>query len=121
VDALKEGVFACGLALAPYTIAESIATGEAAAQRALRILARERLATGRVTARVRHSLCSLCEQCLAACPYGARTLDAERGRIQVNAAMCQGCGACAAVCPNDASVLEGFAAQQMLAMIDAAI
>ena len=121
VDALKEGVFACGLALAPHTIAESIATGEAAAQRALRILARERLATGRVTARVRHSLCSLCELCLAACPYRARTLDAERGRILVNPAMCQGCGACAAVCPNDASVLEGFAAQQMLAMIDAAI
>ncbi len=121
VDALKEGVFACGLALSPRTIAESIATAEAAAQRALRILANEWLATGRVAARVRHSLCSLCEQCLAACPYGARTLDAERGQVLVNPAMCQGCGACAAVCPNDASVLDGFPAQQMLAMIDAAV
>jgi heterodisulfide reductase subunit A len=121
VDSLKEGVFACGLALSPRTIAESIATGEAAAQRALRILTRERLAAGRVVARVRHSLCSLCEQCIGACPYGARALDAENEQVVVNPAMCQGCGACAAVCPNDASVLEGYPAQQMLAMIDAAI
>ncbi len=48
-------------------------------------------------------------------------VDEDRERLVVNPAMCQGCGACAAVCPNDASVLEGFPAQQMLAMIDAAI
>ncbi|HSO62053.1 MAG TPA: response regulator [Desulfobacterales bacterium] len=121
VDSLKEGVFACGLALSPRTIAESIATAEAAAQRALRILSRERLATGKVVASVRHSLCSLCEQCINACPYGARAIDENQERLVVNPAMCQGCGACAAVCPNDASVVEGFPAQQMLAMIDAAI
>jgi len=74
-----------------------------------------------VTAGVRHSLCSLCEQCINACPYGARSLDEECGQVRVNPAMCQGCGACAAVCPNDASFLEGYAAQQMLAMIDAAM
>jgi heterodisulfide reductase subunit A len=84
-------------------------------------LARERLASGRVVARVRHSLCSLCEQCIGACPYGARALDADGERVVVHPAMCQGCGACAAVCPNDASVLDGYPAQQMLAMIDAAI
>jgi len=121
VDGLKEGVFACGLALGPRTITESVATAEAAAQRALRLLSRERLTAGKVTAGVRHSLCSLCEQCIAACPYGARSLDVDLEEVRVNPAMCQGCGACAAVCPNDASFLEGYAAQQMLATIDAAI
>ena len=121
VDSLKEGVFACGLSLSPRSIPESIATAEAAAQRALRILARERLATGRIVAGVRHSLCSLCEQCINACPYGARTLEVDLEQVLVNPAMCQGCGACAAVCPNDASYLEGYPAQQMLAMIDAAV
>jgi heterodisulfide reductase subunit A len=121
VDGLKEGVFACGLALGPRTITESVATAEAAAERALRILSRERLASGKVVAGVRHSLCSLCEQCIAACPYGARSLDVDLEQVQVNPAMCQGCGACAAVCPNDASVLEGYAPQQMLAVIDAAV
>jgi heterodisulfide reductase subunit A2 len=121
VDSLKEGVFACGLTLGPRNITESVATAEAAAQRALRLLSRKRLAAGRGMAGVRHSLCSLCEQCIAACPYGARCLDVDLEQVRVNPAMCQGCGACAAVCPNDASFIEGYAPQQMLATIDAAM
>ncbi|MGD9091016.1 MAG: 4Fe-4S binding protein, partial [Desulfobacterales bacterium] len=121
VDSLKEGVFACGLAHSPRNIAESITTAEAAAQRALRILARERVPAGKVVASVRHSLCSLCERCIDACPYGARTVDDDLERVRVNPAMCQGCGICAAVCPNSASILEGFKGQQMLEMIDVAV
>jgi heterodisulfide reductase subunit A len=121
VDSLKEGVFACGLALSPRNIAESITTAEAAAQRALRILARERIPAGKVVASVRHSLCSLCERCIDACPYDARTIDHDNDMVRVNPVMCQGCGTCAAVCPNSASILEGFQEQQMFAAIDAAI
>jgi heterodisulfide reductase subunit A len=121
VDSLKEGVFCCGLAHSPRNIAESIATAEAAAQRALRILSNQRLAAGKVVASVHHSLCSLCERCIDACPYGARTINYEIDKVLVNPAMCQGCGSCAAICPNGASVLEGFLEQQMLEIIDAAI
>jgi len=121
VDSLKEGVFACGLAHSPRNIAESITTAEAAAQRALRILAHERIAAGKVVASVRHSLCSLCERCIDACPYGARTIDYDHEHVRVNPVMCQGCGSCAAVCPNSASILEGFQGQQMFEIIDAAI
>jgi heterodisulfide reductase subunit A len=121
VDSLKEGVFACGLAHSPRNIAETIATAEAAAQRALRILARKQLPAGKVVARVHHSFCSLCELCIDACPYGARTVDVDQEKLLVNPAMCQGCGSCAAICPSGASVLEGFLGQQMLEMIDAAM
>lgn len=121
VDALKEGVFGCGLAHSPGNIPESIASAEAAAQRALRILCHALLPSGKLTADVRHSLCALCERCIEVCPYEARSLDPEEERIMVNPVMCQGCGACAAVCPNDASYLEGYAARQMLEMIDAAM
>ncbi|MBE0665231.1 MAG: CoB--CoM heterodisulfide reductase iron-sulfur subunit A family protein, partial [Candidatus Aminicenantes bacterium] len=105
VDSLKEGIFACGLAHSPRNITESIATAEAAAQRALRILSYERIPAGKVVAEVRHSLCSLCERCIEACPYGARAVDPELEKVLVNAAMCQGCGSCATVCPNSASTL----------------
>ncbi len=121
VDSLKEGVFACGLSHSPRNITESIATAEAAAQRALRILSRKRLPTGKIVAKVRHSLCSLCQRCIDACPYGARTLDAEEECVVVNPAMCQGCGSCATVCPNNASILSGFQKQQVFDMIDAAL
>jgi heterodisulfide reductase subunit A len=121
VDSLKEGVFACGLAHSPRNIPEAIATAEASAARALRILSRERLRSGKVVATVHPSLCSLCERCIDACPYGARTLDFDHENVLVNPAMCQGCGSCAAVCPNSASVLEGFQEQQMFEEIDAAM
>ena len=121
VDSLKEGVFACGLAQAPRSIEESIATAEAAAQRALRILNHEQLPAGKVVASVRHSLCSLCERCIDECPYGARSVDIDMEKILVNPVMCQGCGACAAICPNGASMLEGFAEDQMFEIIDAAL
>jgi heterodisulfide reductase subunit A len=121
LDSIKEGIFACGLAHSPRNIAETIATAEAAAQRSLRILSRERLPAGKVVASVHHSLCSLCERCIDACPYEARTIDYDNDKVRVNPAMCQGCGSCAAICPNGASVLEGFLEQQMLETIDAAM
>jgi heterodisulfide reductase subunit A len=121
VDSLKEGIFSCGLTHSPRNITESIATAEAASQRALRILSHEQMPAGKVVAEVHHSLCSLCELCIGACPYGARTLDLDLEKILVNAAMCQGCGSCAAVCPNSASVLVGFSDRQMFDVIDFAL
>jgi len=121
LDALKEGVFACGLARSPATIAESIAAAEAAAQRSLRLLSRKSLPAGRITARVRTTLCSLCGRCVEVCPYGARRLNEEQQRVEVDPLMCQGCGSCAAICPNKASVLEAYRPQQMLETIDAAM
>jgi heterodisulfide reductase subunit A len=119
VDSLKEGVFACGLTLAPMTIEEAVASGQAAGQRALRILTRSALPAGRFTATVRHSLCTLCRRCIETCPYAARWVDEEQQRICVDPGMCQGCGACAATCPNGAAVLRGCSKPQMLGMIDA--
>jgi heterodisulfide reductase subunit A len=121
VDFIKEGIFMSGIAHSPRSIPESIATAEAAAQRALRILSSERLAAGGIVAEVRHSLCSLCEKCITACPYGARWYDEDEEQIVVDELTCQGCGSCAAVCPNSASVLRGYRDQQMFEVIDAAL
>ena len=121
VDSLSEGIFACGIAHSPRSIAESISTAEAAAQRSLRILTKEQLRSGKVVAKVKHSICSRCERCIDACPYGARRLDIETEKLLVNAVRCQGCGSCAVACPNSASYLEGFPEQQMLEVIDAAM
>jgi heterodisulfide reductase subunit A2 len=121
VDSMKEGVFLCGTAHSPRSIAESISMAEAAAYRALRILSRKRLSSSSVVAEVRHSLCSLCERCITACPYGVRWKDEDENRIIVNQPFCQGCGSCAAECPNGASVLRGYQDRQVMAVIDAAI
>ncbi|MCX5881832.1 MAG: FAD-dependent oxidoreductase, partial [Deltaproteobacteria bacterium] len=119
VDAMKTGLFGCGMMNSPQSIPEAIASAEAAAQRSLRILSRQSLPSGRITARVRHSLCSRCRICINACPYHARAWNADLDRIDVNAAACQGCGACAAICPNSAAVVDGLLMPQFFEMIDA--
>ncbi|WP_022666739.1 response regulator [Desulfospira joergensenii] len=118
VDSLKEGVFACGLCHSPRNIAETVASAQSAAQRALRLLGDSRIRTGSLVSRVRHSLCSLCQRCIDTCPYGARTLDPDGRQINVNPVMCQGCGDCATVCPNNASVLAGFKDEQVFDLMD---
>ncbi|SKA73466.1 heterodisulfide reductase subunit A [Paucidesulfovibrio gracilis DSM 16080] len=121
VDFLKQGIYLCGLAHSPMDMGEAVASAQAAAQRALRILSAETIARETVVAQVRHSLCSLCQKCVAACPYGARQVDMEQGRIVVDEILCQGCGSCAAVCPNSATVLSGYHDGPVMALIDAAL
>ncbi|MGE4194250.1 MAG: 4Fe-4S binding protein [Pseudodesulfovibrio sp.] len=121
VDFLKQGIYMCGIAHSPRRMAGAVASAKAAAQRALRILNAEKIPRETVVATVRHSLCSLCQACVSACPYGARVLDMNEEKIVVDEILCQGCGACAAVCPNSATVLKGFHDGPMMSVIDAAL
>ncbi len=121
VDFLKQGIYMCGTGHSPRRMGETVASAKAAGQRALRILNAEKIARETVVASVRHSLCSLCQACVSVCPYGARALDMDEGKIVVDEILCQGCGSCAAVCPNSATVLKGFHDGPMMAVIDAAL
>jgi len=121
VDSMNYRVFSCGLSLKPCTIEEAVATAEAAAIRAIRILSHECLKSGKIVADTRTAICSMCEICVDACPYGARFVDYIEEKIVIDPAACQGCGVCATVCPSDAAVLEGFDSRQMLDTIDMAL
>ncbi len=121
VDTGQEGVFVCGLARNPVKVEEAIAEGEAAAQRAFRILAKKTFMPQRTTARVRNAVCSKCELCIEVCMYGARYWDSGTNQILVDPAACQGCGTCAAFCPNSATVMGDFEDDGVMAAIVAAL
>ena len=121
VNSRKRGVLICGIAHSPRSIPESIATAQAAAQRALGILKREKNQAGAIVAEVRHSLCARCERCISACPYDARYRNEDEDIIEIDRLACQGCGSCAAICPNGASVVRGYGDRQVMAMLDAAL
>jgi heterodisulfide reductase subunit A len=116
---LKEGVYACGLALGPAFLGEAMAQGRGAALRAAAFLEGVRRVPAAQGARVLGSRCSACGLCVAACPFEARELDDEVGHAVVHAELCQACGTCTAVCPNDASQLLGSSDRQLLSAIDA--
>ena len=121
VEFATEGVFLCGMGHYPKPIEESIAQAQAAAAKALTVLAREQIMVGGIVARIEPDRCSGCLGCLHVCPYGAITFNTERAVAEVNQALCKGCGACAAACPSEAILLAGFSNQQMYAQIKSAM
>jgi heterodisulfide reductase subunit A len=121
VESATEGIFLCGMAHYPKPIEESIAQAQAAAAKALTVLARENIMVGGVAAHIESELCSGCLGCINVCPYAAITYNAEKSAAEVNSALCKGCGACAATCPSEAVVLLGFSNRQLYAQIKSAM
>lgn len=121
VDCAADGVFLCGLAHAPKSIDESITQAQAAASRAITILAMEKIRVGGVVSHIIPERCSGCLGCIHVCPFGAITFDAEKYTVEVNPVLCKGCGACASTCPCEAPVLMGFNNGQLYAQIESAL
>jgi heterodisulfide reductase subunit A len=118
VDFATEGIFMCGTAHSPKFIDESIAQAQAAASRALTILAQEELKAGGPVCRVTARRCSGCGLCGQVCPYQAIALG-EEGVAVVNQALCKGCGVCVSSCRSGALDLGGVSDQQTWSVIQA--
>jgi heterodisulfide reductase subunit A len=121
VDCATDGIFLCGLAHAPKSIDESITQAQAAASRAVTLLAMEKIRVGGVVSQITPERCSGCLACIDVCPFAAITFDHKTCVAEVNQALCKGCGACAATCPSEAPVLMGFNNVQLYAQIESAL
>jgi heterodisulfide reductase subunit A len=116
-----DGVFLCGLAHYPKPIDESISQAQAAASRAVTLLARKTIAVSGTVAHVNTQLCSSCGVCVGICPYKAPSFVEEgpfAGKAEVNPILCKGCGLCVASCRSGALNLSGFETGQIMAMIN---
>ena len=121
VDCATDGVFICGLAHAPKPIEESISQAQAAATRAVTLLAKKKIQVSGTVAQVNPAFCSSCGVCVSLCPYGAPAFIKEgpfAGRADVNPVLCKGCGLCVASCRSGAINLKGFGTDQIMAMIE---
>jgi heterodisulfide reductase subunit A len=115
-----DGVFLCGLAHYPKPIDESIAQGQAAASRAVTLLARETIFTSGTIAETEPAMCSQCGVCVSVCPYSAPSFVEEgpwTGKAQINPVLCKGCGLCVASCRSGAIHLKGFDNDQIFSQI----
>jgi len=116
-----DGVFLCGMAHYPKPIDEAVAQAQAAASRAVTLLARERVKVSGMVAYVNPVSCSSCGVCVELCPYSAPSFVAKgpfAGKAEVNPVLCKGCGLCVASCRSGALNLRGFEEGQIMAMIN---
>ncbi len=115
-----DGVFLCGLAHYPKPIDEAIAQGQAAASRAITLLAQKTIHTSGNVAKTDPFTCSSCGVCVSVCPYSAPFFAEEgpfAGKAQINPVLCKGCGLCVASCRSGAIHLQGFDNDQIFAQI----
>jgi len=120
VDFATDGVFVCGLAHYPKPIEESIAQAQAAAARAVTVMAAGRISVGGEVAEISPARCVGCGLCVEICPYSAIALD-ENNIAVVNEALCKGCGTCVAACRSGAPSLRGFTNAEVFSQIEAAL
>jgi heterodisulfide reductase subunit A len=116
-----DGVFLCGMAHYPKPIDESVAHAQAAASRAVTLLARKTIAVSGMVAYATPSVCSRCGVCVEICPYSAPSFIQKgpfAGKAEINPVLCKGCGLCVASCRSGALNLKGFEEGQIMAMIN---
>jgi heterodisulfide reductase subunit A len=120
VDCATEGVFISGLAHAPKPVDESIAQAQAAAARAITLLAQKTIHMSGTVAKTDPSICSQCGVCVSICPYAAPSFAEEgmfAGKAQINPVLCKSCGLCVASCRSGAIHLKGFDNDQIFEQI----
>ena len=121
LDFPAEGIYLCGTAHSPKSIAESISQAQGAAARAVTLLAKDEIQSTGNTVQIKERICSGCGVCVDVCPYDAREIDEETGKAKIIEVLCQGCGACATVCPNASTQQTGFTKSQIYRMIEEVI
>jgi heterodisulfide reductase subunit A2 len=116
-----DGVFLCGMAHYPKPIDESVAQAQAAASRAVTLLARRTISVSGMVAYATPAVCSSCGVCVEVCPYSAPSFIQKgpfAGKAEINPVLCKGCGLCVASCRSGALNLKGFEEGQIMAMIN---
>jgi len=127
VELAVSGVFVAGTCQAPMDVAESCASGSAAAAKVAALLGKGHIELDPFRARVDAERCRGEGKCAEVCRHQqAITLvevggDGPTRRAEVNAALCNGCGMCVAACPNGAIEVDGWQLDQFDAMVDALV
>jgi len=115
VDSLVTGIFACGCALSPKDVRDTVSDALGAAAKASLFLKSEYITTSPEKAYVIPELCDGCEVCVKTCPVNAITMHG--GKAKVDPFMCTGCGACVPVCPREAIEFKNSTTKQIFARL----
>jgi len=115
VDSLKTGIFACGCAVGPKDIRDTVSDALGVAARVSSFLGKGYVITTPEKPFVIEELCDGCEICVEVCPSNAITVS--NGKARVNPFACTECGVCISSCPKDAIDYRNNTRGQILAYL----
>jgi len=115
VDSLMAGIFACGCALNPKDVRDTVSEALGASARASLFLKGEYVTTSPEKAYVIPELCNGCGSCVPICPVKAITMENAKARI--DPFQCIGCGACIPICPQEAIDFKNSTSKQVTAAL----
>ena len=116
IDTKIPGIYVCGVAQGPKSIAETVASAKGAAAAASGPMITRKYEMELIKALVDDERCSGCTLCVKTCPYDAITM--ENGIAKVDDVRCRGCGTCSSVCLSNAIALRYYRDEQLEAYID---
>jgi heterodisulfide reductase subunit A len=115
VDSLTTGIFACGCALSPKDVRDTVSDGLGASAKAALFLKGDYVTTSPEKAFVISDLCNGCGVCVQICP--AKAISMADGKAKIDPFQCNGCGACVPVCPKEAIDFRNSTTKQVLATL----
>jgi len=115
VDSLTAGIFACGCALSPKDVRDTVSDGLGASAKAALFLKSDYITTSPEKAFVIPDMCNGCGGCVPICPTKAITL--QEGKAKIDPFQCTGCGACIPVCPQEAIDFKNATTKQVIASL----
>jgi len=115
VDSLTAGIYACGCAISPKDVRDTVSDGLAASAKAALFLKSDYVTTSPEKAFVITDLCNGCAGCVPICPTKAITM--QDGKAKIDPFQCTGCGACIPVCPQEAIDFKNATTKQVIATL----
>ncbi|MHA1650585.1 MAG: hydrogenase iron-sulfur subunit [Candidatus Helarchaeota archaeon] len=110
------GIFACGTALGPKDITESVLQANSVTAKVEEILKQGIIEISPEIAVINPNKCNNCGSCIEICPYNA--IEWMNARILINSLACVGCGACVPECPQNALDLNHLTQTQLKYLIE---
>jgi heterodisulfide reductase subunit A len=115
VDSLTAGIYACGCAISPKDVRDTVSDGLAASAKAALFLKSDYVTTSPEKAFVIKDLCNGYTACVPICPTKAITM--QDGKAKIDPFQCTGCGACIPVCPQEAIDFKNATTKQVIATL----